>query len=71
MEHYIVMLKPVSSSCNLRCKYCFYTDVSCEREIHNYGKMTTETAVRIIENVFQNLKNRDSVIFAFQGGDPL
>ena len=38
-----LMIKPVSSMCNMRCKYCFYADVSRHREVQSFGVMTDET----------------------------
>lgn len=34
-----MLIKPASSLCNMRCKYCFYSDVSEHREIKSYGLM--------------------------------
>lgn len=70
MRHYSVMIKPASSLCNMKCKYCFYEDVKNSREISNYGIMTHETMVGMIKNVEKSLKNGDSITFAFQGGEP-
>lgn len=39
-----VMVKPASSACNLRCKYCFYADVAASREVAGHGVMKAETA---------------------------
>ena len=63
-----VLIKPVSSECNLQCKYCFYEDEANKREKHSYGKMTLETAEQIIKCVF--LDTERFVEFAFQGGEP-
>lgn len=43
MKQYNVMLKPASSLCNLRCRYCFYCDVADLREVRSFGIMTDET----------------------------
>ena len=37
MKQYNVMLKPASSLCNLRCRYCFYCDVADLREVRSFG----------------------------------
>ena len=42
MEPINLLIKPASSLCNLRCKYCFYFDVAACREIKSYGIMKTE-----------------------------
>lgn len=63
-----MMIKPVSSSCNMRCKYCFYADVTSLRNISNYGIMSRETMQQVIRKAF--LYADGSVSFAFQGGEP-
>ena len=64
-----VMIKPASSKCNLRCKYCFYGDVSNNRAETDKGFMTLETAENVIKKALSF--GRDSVSFTFQGGEPL
>lgn len=70
MKNISVMLKPASSACNLRCKYCFYADVSAARAIRSYGLMSQETADRILANIFTDLVPGDHLTLAFQGGEP-
>ena len=70
MKHISVMLKPASSLCNLRCRYCFYAQVSDSRAIRSFGVMEGETASRILENIFSRLDPGDAVNLAFQGGEP-
>lgn len=43
MKQVSVMLKPASSLCNLRCKYCFYADVAQNRTTPSFGMMKPET----------------------------
>ena len=69
MKQMTFLIKPASSSCDMRCKYCFYEDVSCHRDIKNFGIMQKETAKKIIENIFIN-HELENVHFAFQGGEP-
>lgn len=64
-----IMLKPASSMCNLRCKYCFYHDVSDNREIFSYGMMSDNTAKNVIEKALK-LADGDNLFFIFQGGEP-
>ena len=33
MKQVSIMLKPASSLCNLRCKYCFYADVALSEQV--------------------------------------
>lgn len=65
-----IMIKPASGSCNLRCRYCFYGDVTSLRETHNLGIMQNETALRLITSAL-GLADGGSIAFAFQGGEPL
>ena len=53
MKQYNVMLKPASSLCNLRCRYCFYCDVADLREVRSFGIMTDET----MQNVLRSLEH--------------
>lgn len=69
MENITFLIKPASSSCNMRCRYCFYEDVSRCRDIKNYGIMKEEVAKKIIKNIFLN-HSLKRVHFAFQGGEP-
>lgn len=68
MEHLSVLIKPVSSLCNLRCKYCFYHSIANTRDISSYGLMNRETAESVIQKALMAAKR--SVTFAFQGGEP-
>lgn len=70
MKHISVMLKPASSLCNLRCRYCFYADVSDSRDVRSFGVMEQDTARRIIGNIFSCTEAGDAVTLAFQGGEP-
>lgn len=65
-----LLIKPASSLCNLRCKYCFYADESKLRETKNYGIMKKETTEKLIENVFKDVDSNTDLTFAFQGGEP-
>ncbi|MDR1643456.1 MAG: SPASM domain-containing protein [Clostridiales bacterium] len=70
MKQLNIMLKPASSMCNLRCRYCFYVDESSHRNTPNYGIMAKETAQRVIESIYKDLNDGDRITFAFQGGEP-
>ncbi len=65
-----IMIKPASSLCNMRCRYCFYHDVSDMRQVKSYGIMAGETAENLIEKALL-FASGESVAFAFQGGEPL
>ncbi len=70
MRHLSVLIKPASSLCNLRCRYCFYADVSDSRDICSYGIMNHKTAELIIDQIFMDLTDGDMLTVAFQGGEP-
>lgn len=63
-----LLIKPASSSCNMRCEYCFYNDVAAQRSIPNYGIMSDETLETIIRKAFDYANH--SISFGFQGGEP-
>lgn len=70
MKKVSVLIKPASSLCQLRCKYCFYANVSSLREVKSYGKMKLDTAQKLIDNVYKDLEDGDELSIAFQGGEP-
>lgn len=63
-----MLIKPVSGICNMRCRYCFYSDVSEHREVASYGIMSDETTEALIKRTFEYAQG--PVSFAFQGGEP-
>ncbi len=63
-----MLIKPASGNCNLRCKYCFYNDISENRQTENYGIMEIETLEKLVEKAFDYAEQ--AVTFAFQGGEP-
>ncbi len=65
-----VMIKPASASCNLRCRYCFYADVSEQREVQSYGIMKEETMRELIRRVGEYLAGSGTANISFQGGEP-
>jgi uncharacterized protein len=68
MQPFQLLIKPVSFDCNLRCKYCFYLDVSSEYPEKEHPRMNKET---LEEMISQYLKFRfPESIFGWQGGEP-
>lgn len=65
-----LLIKPASSLCNLRCRYCFYEDEALNRTQHSMGVMKEELADLLIQQVFQAVDPDGYVSFAFQGGEP-
>ena len=65
-----VMVKPASSACNLRCKYCFYADVAASREVAGHGVMKAETAELLAQRLAEAVGFAGDVHVNFQGGEP-
>ncbi len=63
-----LLIKPVSSLCNMRCEYCFYKDVSENRTARSMGMMSLDTLETVIRQAFEYADN--FVSFVFQGGEP-
>ena len=70
MKTVSALIKPASSLCNLRCRYCFYCDVAAHREVESYGMMTETVAHAVVDRLFEATEAGDSVLFSFQGGEP-
>lgn len=68
MRSISLLIKPASSLCNMRCKYCFYADVSNIRDVSSYGIMQEDTLENMVKKAFEYADGIAS--FAFQGGEP-
>lgn len=68
MPPFNLLIKPASSLCNMRCSYCFYTDVAQNRTVPSYGIMATSTLELVVKKAFDYAEN--SCHFIFQGGEP-
>ena len=68
MRNVAFLIKPSSSACNMRCKYCFYADVANSREVKFYGNMSEEVLENLVKRAFDSAT--ESVTFSFQGGEP-
>ena len=66
--HRSFLIKPASSACNLRCRYCFYIDESENRSVRNYGMMDEATSHALIDKAAAD--RNDFISFGFQGGEP-
>ncbi|MEG1482011.1 anaerobic sulfatase maturase [Clostridium sp.] len=64
-----LMLKPSSSKCNLKCKYCFYNCIAESREIKDYGFMDESVLEEIIKKAIDYSEDGTCTI-GFQGGEP-
>ena len=63
-----LLIKPASGLCNLRCRYCFYHDETCNRSQKSYGIMSENTLEVLIQKALEFAKQECT--FAFQGGEP-
>lgn len=70
MKNLSIMIKPASSACNLRCRYCFYADVAKRRTVPSFGCMSRDTMEKILENIHCDLAVGDQINIGFQGGEP-
>lgn len=68
MQSVHLLLKPASGMCNMRCRYCFYADVTSKRETPNYGFMSRETLSAVLEHALDGAARECTL--AFQGGEP-
>lgn len=63
-----LLIKPASGNCNLRCNYCFYSDVTSLRKTSSYGVMSFRTLEKLVKEAFIYAENECT--FSFQGGEP-
>jgi len=70
MRNINFLIKPASSLCNLRCKYCFYEDEAEKRAQKSMGVMTQDTVDILLAQAFGEVQSGGVVSFAFQGGEP-
>lgn len=68
MAPIMVMLKPASGLCNMRCRYCFYADETAKRETASFGLMSRETLEGVLKSVLAYASGSCNI--AFQGGEP-
>lgn len=69
MDSLSLLIKPTSSSCNMRCRYCFYADVAAARDVPNRGMMNLSTLEAVVRRAFEEAEH--FVSFGFQGGEPM
>ncbi|MGI5893921.1 MAG: anaerobic sulfatase maturase [Candidatus Merdivicinus sp.] len=62
------LIKPASGNCNIRCRYCFYHDITENRDVASYGVMSEETLEILITKALETAEG--SCSFGFQGGEP-
>ena len=54
----------------MRCRYCFYRDVSSHRAEASFGVMQGETVAALVRKTLEYAQG-GTVTYAFQGGEPL
>lgn len=67
MRELQLLIKPVSSACDLDCTYCFYKDEAANRAVGDHGKMSRETMRAVVDKA---LAASQTCVFGFQGGEP-
>ncbi len=70
MKNVNFLIKPASSLCNLRCRYCFYADEAANRAQASMGLMSLETVELLLAEAFRVVDRHGLVTFTFQGGEP-
>lgn len=70
MSSVTFLVKPASGLCDLRCRYCFYRDISQLREVESAGMMQEDTARSLIKAGLEAAGAGGMVQFTFQGGEP-
>ena len=70
MKQLQFLIKPASSACNLRCRYCFYTDIAQNRSVSHMGMLKEETVDILLAEAFSVIEPKGQIHFAFQGGEP-
>ncbi len=70
MKHLTFLVKPASSLCDMRCRYCFYEDLSDNRMCKSMGIMTPETVHALLASAFSSIETGGHIHILFQGGEP-
>lgn len=70
MKSATFLIKPASSLCNMRCRYCFYHDIASLRQAPSMGIMAQDTAKTLIQQAFAAVEPGGYLQFTFQGGEP-
>ncbi len=68
-KQFHAMAKPVGSTCNLDCTYCYYLSKEYLANGPGAGRMSDETLERFIQQYIAGVTGNE-VIFSWQGGEP-
>lgn len=63
-----LLIKPASASCNMRCRYCFYSDIVGNSGVASYGIMGMSTLENVVKKSLDFASGQCT--FVFQGGEP-
>ena len=63
-----LMIKPSSGMCNLRCRYCFYHDLTKQNVLEPRRFMTEETLEQVLRKTLEAAEGECTI--AYQGGEP-
>src|SRR5215469_1339645 len=63
------MAKPIGSTCNIDCSYCYYLHKEHLLEQHRGRRMGPTMLERYIRQYIE-AQNGDEIIFSWQGGEP-
>lgn len=64
-----VMAKPIGSTCNLNCSYCYYLDKHQTLQQQPTGHMSLELLEHFIRQYIQQQQS-PQILFSWQGGEP-
>ncbi len=70
MNHLTLLIKPASSLCNMRCRYCFYEDEAANRTQRSMGIMAEDTLRVLLEKAMEYIGENGFLSIVFQGGEP-
>ena len=63
------MAKPIGSTCNLDCAYCYYLSKATLPDGPGTGRMSEEVLEEFIKQYIEGVAG-DEVVFSWQGGEP-
>lgn len=61
----------LTERCNLRCKYCVYSDVNNDYRFFGENEMTFETASKAVDFLMKHSNQNKKVYIGLYGGEPL
>lgn len=68
-EPFVLMVKPVGSRCNMRCRYCYYLDKGKFSSHERQSRMSLDLLERVIREAI-SASPGDVVSFVWHGGEP-